>query len=139
MATTNGSVATRDVRRTVSRVVVGVIGGIVAYYATAVVATAPIVGNFTVHPLLLALLAVVAALALLIGWRWPTVGVTAGIVVFAIIVFALAQRLSWSDGTAQWLDPADTVGFGGASGCPAMVAAVLVTVSVLRLREGRTR
>lgn len=143
MISPNASVETRSTGRrslhSMLAVLLGVVTGAIAYYATVIIATARITGPFTMHPVVLLLLAVVAAVAVLIGWRWPAVGVTAGVAMLLIIVFALVQRISWTSGTTQWLDPFDAVGFGTASGYPAMVGAVLVTASTLRVWARHTK
>jgi hypothetical protein len=142
MMSPNASVETRPTDRrsvhTVVAILLGVLTGAIAYYATVIIATAQIAGAFTVHPVVLLLLAVVAAMAVLIGWRWPTAGATAGVAMLLIIVFALVQRISWTSGTTQWLDPLDAIGFGTVSGYPAMVGAVLITASTLRAWTSHT-
>lgn len=120
-------------------VVLGFLVGLLLYYVTAVVATAPFGGGFTLHPWALLLLAGVVAVCTAIAWRWPTSGFSGGFAMLIVIAFALEQRISWSSGTTRWLDPIDAIGFGGASAYPAMAAAALVTVSVFRLTTVRAQ
>ncbi|WP_345763457.1 hypothetical protein [Diaminobutyricibacter sp. McL0608] len=129
-------------RRTFPRIVVslglGLVVGVSTYYVTAVAATAQIPGTFTINPLTLAMLAVVGALAVAIGWYWPVVGLTAGIVIIAVVAFAVTGRMGWSSSSSDWLSPFNAVAFGAASGYPTIVGAAMVTASALRLRSRRT-
>lgn len=126
-------------RLSVSRIavslVIGVITGIVVSYVIAVVATAQVPGNFTVNPVTLALIAIVGALAVAIAWRWPIVGLTAGVVIVLVVATVVAARIGWSAGGSHWLDPFNAVAFGAASGYPVLVGAVMTSVSALRLRS----
>jgi hypothetical protein len=110
----------------------GVVTGVLFDFATFVAATMEVPGAFTTHPLVLLLLAAIAALAVGCGWRWPTLGATAGVVVLLIVVFAVIQGVTWWTGATHPFNPLDAVGFGGVSGYPAMIGAALVTSAVLR-------
>ena len=133
---------TSGTRRAFARIVVslglGLVVGVLTYYVTAVAATAQIPGNFTINPLTLAMIAVVGALVVAIGWYWPVVGLTAGIVILAVVAFAVTGRMGWSSTSSDWLSPFNAVAFGAASGYPTIVGAVMVTASALRLRSRRT-
>jgi hypothetical protein len=115
--------------------VLGVLTGVVVYYVIAVVATAQVPGPFTVHPLTLALIAIVGALVVAIAWRWPVVGLTAGVVIVLVVAAVVADRIGWSASGSDWLDPFNAVAFGAASGYPVLVGAVMASVSGLRLRS----
>jgi hypothetical protein len=126
--------------RLIARLTAALLGapaGCAAFYLTATVATAPITGQFTLHPLVILLLAGIVVLAVVACWRWPVVAGSAGVVMAAIIAFGIGQRVSWTTGTARWLDLFDAIGYGAASAYPAMVAACLVAVSALRLWSRR--
>ena len=142
MVASNVTAETSGTRRAVARVAVsvglGLVVGALAYYVIAVVANAQIPGNFTINPLTLVMIAVVGALVVVIGWYWPAVGLTAGIVILAIVALAVAGRVAWSASSSDWLSPFNAVGFGAASGYPTFVGAVMVTASALRLRSRRT-
>lgn len=122
----------------VVKIVLGILSGSALYYATAVVGTAQIPGAFVTHPIVLVLLAALAALSVAGGWRWPGVGLVAGGTIALIILFAVAQRIPWTS-ASQWLNPFESVGFGAVSGYPAMIAAILLTASTLRLASNRNR
>lgn len=123
--------------RVVGSLVLGVVVGLLASYLLVVAVTAPILpGAFVIHPVSLLLTAVIAALSIVVGWRWPVVGLTAGIVVLALVAFALTG-LGWS--ASDWANPFNAVAYGAWSAYPTMLGAVLVTVSALRLRSRRTR
>ena len=92
-----------------------------------------------VNPLTLAMLAIVGALAVAIGWYWPIVGLTAGIVIITVVAFAVTGRMGWSPSSSDWLSPFNAVAFGAASGYPTIVGAAMVTASALRLSSRRTR
>ncbi|MGN7192165.1 MULTISPECIES: hypothetical protein [unclassified Curtobacterium] len=124
--------------RLAARIGTGLVVGVVAVYVVAVIATAPLGGDSTTHPLVLAGLALVGAAAVAVGTRWPTVGVTAGAVVLLVTVFAVVQRVSWTTGTTQWLSPTDALGYAAVSAHPAMVGAVLVSAAVVRGRRRST-
>lgn len=128
-------------RRTFPRIVVslglGFVVGILTYYFTAVAATVIPLG-WTIEPLTLAMIAIVGALAVAIGWRWPIVGVTAGLVVIAVVAWAVNGRMAWSPSNGA-LNPYNAVGFGAVNVAPTIVGAMMVTVSTLRLRSRRTR
>ena len=70
------------------------------------------------------------------GWRWPVVGLTAGIVVLALVSFSLTG-LGWSP--SDWANPFNALAYGAWSAYPTMLGAVMITVSALRLRSRRTR
>jgi hypothetical protein len=115
--------------------VLGVLTGVVVYYVIAVVATAQVPGNFTVNPLTLALFAVVGAVVVAIAWRWPVVGLTAGVVIVLVVAVVVAARIGGSGSSSDWLNPFNAVAFGAASGYPVLVGAVMASVSALRLRS----
>lgn len=141
MVTTDLPAEMRDTRhsfpRTALSIVVGVVVGALTYYVTAVVMSAQIPGGFTVNPLTLVAIAVVGALVVFIGWRWPTVGLAAGVLILVLVAFAAAGRMAWSSSSADWLNPFNAVAFGAASGYPALVGAVMVAVSALKLQSRR--
>ena len=118
--------------------VLGVLTGVVVYYVIAVVATAHVPGNFTVNPLTLALFAVVGAVVVAIAWRWPVVGLTAGVVIVLVVAVVVAARIGGSGSSSDWLNPFNVVAFGAASGYPVLVGAVMASVSALRLRSRPT-
>ncbi|MFF9565224.1 hypothetical protein ACF1AJ_17895 [Leifsonia sp. NPDC014704] len=123
--------------RVVGSLVLGVVVGLLASYLLAVAVTAPILpGAFVIHPVSLLLTAGIAALSIVVGWRWPVIGLTAGIVVLVLVAFALTG-LGWS--RSDWASPFNAVAYGAWSAYPTMLGAVLVTVSALRLRSRRTR
>lgn len=123
--------------RVAASLVLGAVVGLVAYYLIVVAVTAPILpGRFVIHPVSLLLAAVVAALAVAVGWRWPVVGLTAGIVVLALVSFSLTG-LGWSP--SDWANPFNALAYGAWSAYPTMLGAVMITVSALRLRSRRTR
>jgi hypothetical protein len=142
MATTNISDGTHHARSSVPRIaatiVLGVLAGGVLYYATAVVGTAQIAGGFTTNPVILLGLAVVAALVVAGGWRWPVVGLSAGAMMVVVILFAIVQQVSWSS-ASQTLNPFEAIGYGAVSAYPAMLAAAMITASVLRRATDRKR
>lgn len=125
----------RSVPRILASLVAGVVVGLLAYYLIVVAVTAPIPGDFVIHPLALLLTAVVGALAVVVGWRWPVVGLTAGIVMLVLVAFAL--RLGWS--SADWLNPFNALAYGGWSGYPTLLGAVMITLSALTLRGRQNR
>lgn len=127
------------VPRTVASIVVGVVVGLLAYYLVAVAATAPIPGNFTITPLALIMIAVVGAAAVVAGWRWPTVGIAAGVFILVVVAWAVAGRLAWSSSGSDWLSPFNAVAFGAATGYPTLLASAMITVSALRMRSRRAR
>lgn len=127
------------VRRGLRQVValpLGVVVGLLAYYLIVIAVTAPIPGNYIIHPLALIMTAIVGSLAAMVGWRWPAIGLTAGIVILVLVAFALTG-LGWS--RDDWLNPFNAIAYGGWSGYPALLGAVMITVSALRLRARRTR
>jgi hypothetical protein len=115
--------------------VLGVLTGFVVYYVIAVVGTAQVPGPFMVHPLTLALIAIVGALVVAVAWRWPVVGLTAGLVIVLVVAAVVAARIGWSSSGSDWLNPFNAVAFGAASGYPVLVGAVMASVSGLRLRS----
>ncbi len=116
----------------------GIVVGLVTVYAVAVIATAPLGGDSTTNPLVLAGLAVVGVAAVAVGTRWPAVGATAGAVVLLVTVYAVTQRISWTTGTTRWWSPTDAVGYAAVSAYPAIVGAVLVAASVVPGRQRNT-
>lgn len=117
----------------------GFIVGIAAYYLISAVATAPLTGWSTVHPLILLMIGLLSAASVVTCWRWPVIGVIAGAVVVALVVFVVAQRISWTSNDIGALRPKEILGFGAASGYPTMIGAVMVSASALRLVSQRAR
>ena len=121
----------------VGPLVLGAVVGLLASYLVVVAVTAPILpGAFVIHPVSLLLTAVITGLAVAVGWRWPVVGLTAGIVVLVLVALALTG-LGWSP--SDWANPFNAVAYGARSAYPTMLGAVMITVSALRLRSRRTR
>jgi len=124
--------------RIVASLVLGIVVGALIYYVTAVAANAQIPGGFTIHPLTLLMIAIVGALTVAIGWRWPVLGLTAGIVILLVVAFAVTGRMSWSASSSNWLSPFNAVAIGAATRYPTIVGAVMITASALRWRSRRT-
>jgi hypothetical protein len=129
--------STTDVRRParhrIASVPLGVVFGLVAYYAIAAVSTAPSFGGFFINPLMLVLIGVVAAAAVLVADRWPTLGLTAGIVVLAIVAYAVSQHVTWTTNDAGSLNPGALLGVGAATGYPIMLGAAVIAASARKL------
>jgi len=119
-------------------VVAGVVVGLLAYYVISIVATAPLTGWFTVHPLILLMVGVVAAASVFVSWRVPVIGLVAGVVVLAIVAFVVVERVSWNSSDIGSLTPTGVLGYGAASGYPIMLGAVMVTGSIMQLLTRRT-
>lgn len=113
--------------------------GILLAYATSLAANLPVPGGYTVHPLTLLLLAVVAAGAVLVGWWRPGAGLVAGVTVLLVVVWAVTSGMGWVSGSSTWIDPFSAIGFATVSGYPAMIGAALVTASAARLSTARRR
>jgi len=124
---------TRTVLPVVAHVLVGVVTGMLLLYLVSIAANIPSAGGFTVPPVALVALALVGGAAVVVGWRWPTVGLVAGLVILALVTFAVATRIAWLSSGAEWLNPFNAIGFGAASGYPTLVGAVLVVLCALRL------
>jgi len=143
MAATDADVGMGSTRPTVPRIVssivLGLVVGILASYLIAVAATTPFPGDFTINPLTLLMIGLVGAVAVAVGWRWPVVGLSAGVLLLVIVAFAVAGRMAWSPAGTDWLSPFNAVAFGAASGYPTLLGAVMVTVSALTLRSRRSR
>lgn len=135
---THGGLRLQRPSRIAARLGTGVLVGLVSEYLIAVIATAPLGGDSTTNPLVLAGLAVVGVAAVAVGTRWPAVGATAGAVVLLVTVYAVTQRISWTTGTTQWWSPTDAVGYAAVSAYPALVGAVLVAASVVPGRQRHT-
>lgn len=125
----------RPIARTVSLVLVGLVAGAVLYYVTAVGAALGMSSGFSAKPVSLVLVAAVGVVAVVVGWLWRTVGMVAGVVVLLVVMFAIVERLSWSSSAGDWASPTNAIALGAVSGYPAMLGAVLVTVSALRPRK----
>lgn len=117
----------------------GVSIGVLLVYATSLAANLPVPSGYTVHPLTLFLLAVVAAGAVLVGWWRPVVGLVAGATVLLVVAWAVTSGIRWVSGPSTWIDPVSAVGFATVSGYPAMIGAALVTASAARLSTARHR
>jgi hypothetical protein len=127
--------ARRGVRQVVA-LLLGVVVGLLAYYLIVVAVTAPIPGNYIIHPLALIMTAIVGSLAVVTGWRWSAIGLTAGVVILLLVAFALTG-LGWSRN--DWLNPFNAIAYGAWSAYPTLLGAVMITVSALRLRARRSR
>ncbi len=140
MASTNIASGMHGVRKSVPRIavriVVGLVAGSLLFWATAIVGTAQVPGPFTTNPGVLLILAVLAALAVVGGWRLPVIGMSAGAVMLVIVLFAMLQQVSWSS-ASQVLNPFEAVGYGAVSAYPAMLAGALIAASSLRITADR--
>ncbi|MFJ3028248.1 hypothetical protein ACIPEQ_05330 [Curtobacterium sp. NPDC087080] len=143
MASTNIASGMHGVRKSVPRIavriVVGLVAGSLLFWATAIVGTAQVPGPFTTNPGVLLILAVLAALAVVGGWRLPVIGMSAGavmLVMLVIVLFAMLQQVSWSS-ASQVLNPFEAVGYGAVSAYPAMLAGALIAASSLRITADR--
>lgn len=140
MASTNIASGMHGVRKSVPRVavriVVGLVAGSLLFWVTAIVGTAQVPGPFTTNPGVLLILAVLAALAVVGGWRLPVIGMSAGAVMLVIVLFAMLQQVSWSS-ASQVLNPFEAVGYGAVSAYPAMLAGALNAASSLRITADR--
>lgn len=140
MASTNIASGMHGVRKSVPRIavriVVGLVAGSLLFWATAIVGTAQLPGPFTTNPGVLLILAVLAALAVVGGWRLPVIGMSTGAVMLVIVLFAMLQQVSWSS-ASQVLNPFEAVGYGAVSAYPAMLAGALIAASSLRIAADR--
>ncbi|WIB71893.1 MULTISPECIES: hypothetical protein [unclassified Curtobacterium] len=123
----------RPARHRIASVALGVVFGLVAYYAIAAVSTAPSSGGFFISPLMLVLIGVVAAAAVLVADQWPTLGLTAGIVILAIVAYAVFQHVTWTSNDAGSLNPGALLGVGAATGYPMMLGAAMIAASARKL------
>ena len=117
--------------------VLGILTGLVVNYALAAAVAVRVPVNYTLSPLALALIALVGAAAVVIAWRWPVGGLTAGLVILLLVVVGVAQRWGWLSAESAQLDPFNAVVFGTVNGSPVLVGAVMATASGLRLRARR--
>lgn len=128
--------------RTVVSLGLGIVVGVSTYYVAVLAVTAPLSGNLTINPLTLAMSALVGALAVAIGWHRPLVGLTAGIVIIAVVAWAVtwvaSGRIVYSPANASGMSPFNAVAFGAVSVVPIIVGATMATVSALRLHSPRT-
>lgn len=140
MASTNIASGMHGVRKSVPRIavriVVGLVAGSLLFWVTAIVGTVQVPGPFTTNPGVLLILAVLAALAVVGGWRLPVIGMSAGAVMLVIVLFAMLQQVSWSS-ASQVLNPFEAVGYGAVSAYPAMLAGALIAASSLRIAADR--
>ena len=127
------STAKSTVLLLVVHALVGIVTGMLLLYLVSVAANIPGGGGFTVPPVALIALAVVGGATVVIGSRWPTVGLVAGLVILLLVVFAITSRIGWI--SSDWLNPFNAIGFGAASGYPALVGAVLVVLCAIVLRS----
>ncbi|MDP4332440.1 hypothetical protein Q7F20_03595 [Curtobacterium sp. A7_M15] len=130
--------ASQSGRRTmpaaVGLAVLGALVGVVGSYVTAVAGSVQSPGSPGVKPMTLLLLAVVAAAAVVIGWRWRIVGIVAGIVMLALVAFAFIDQLAWSSAPGAWSNPANAIAYGAASGYPTLIGAAMLTSALLHRR-----
>lgn len=123
----------RPARYRIASIALGVVFGLVAYYAIAAVSTAPSSGGFFINPLMLLLIGVVAAAAVLVADRWSVLGLTAGIVILAVVAYAVFQHVTWTTNDAGSLNPGALLGVGAATGYPMMLGAAMIAVSARKL------
>lgn len=96
------------------------------FYVAAVFGTAQVPGASTTSPLAVLGLAVVTAFSVAASWRWPSVGLVAGVVMLLVVLFTVLQGVSWTT-ASQWLNPFEAVGFGDVSEYPTKIAAAILT------------
>lgn len=95
-------------------------------------------GSSVIHPLTLLVLAIVTAGSVFLGMRWPIAGLTAGLTMLAIVVFAMVAMGGPVQVTSPW-DVENLIGYGAVSGTPTIVGVVLVTSSSLRPVPGTSQ
>lgn len=123
--------AERPVVSLVAHILVGIVAGMVLLYLVSVAANIPGGEGFTVAPVSLIAIAVVGGATVVMGWRWPTVGLVAGLVILLLVAFAVISRIGWI--SSDWLNPFNAIGFGAASGYPILVGAVLIVLCAMVL------
>lgn len=81
-------------------------------------------------------LGLVAVAVALTGWRWPVLGLTAGLIILAMVAVAIASRVGWVSNGSPF-DPFNAIAFASVSAYPTLMGATAITVSALRLRDRR--
>ncbi len=122
-------------RRRVSRGVqalLGVAAGVLIYYATAVAWVVLTMGGFGSGPWARIAISIVAGLSVFVGWRWPIVGLTAGILIVAFVLFAGLTGISSGPPASLLQDVPGILGHGAASGYPSTLGVVLVCSAIVR-------
>lgn len=110
----------------------GLAAGALIYYAAAVAWAVLTVGGFGAGSLATIAISILAGLTVFVGWRWPIVGLTAGILILAFEMFAGLAGISSGPPASLWQDVLGVLGHGAASGYPSIVGVVLVCSSIVR-------
>lgn len=114
----------------------GALAGIITFYIASVASAdwyrsagiAP-VGIFVALWYLPMLL--IAGGSVILGWRWPTVGLAAGIVIVALVVFGLAAHMSVIGlPLSSWMDLGSVLAHGGGNVFVPVVGVVLMCSSL---------
>ena len=119
-------------RGRVAPLLLGLVAGALIYYAAAVAGAVLTVGGFGAGPLATIAISILAGLTVFVGWRWPIVGLTAGILILAFVLFAGLTGISSGPPASLWQDVPGVLGHGAASGYPSIVGVVLVCSSIVR-------
>ena len=119
-------------RGRVAPLFLGLIAGALIYYAAAVAWSVLTVGGFGSGPVAMIVISVLAGLTVFVGWRWSTVGLTAGILILAFVLFAGITGISSGPPASLWIDVPGVLGHGAASSYPSIVGVVLVCSSIVR-------
>lgn len=106
--------------------------GVLIYYAASVAWAVMTVGGVGSGPLAMIAISALAGLSVFVGWRWSIVGLTAGILILAFVLFAGITGISSGPPTSPWLDVLGILGQGAASDYTSIVGVVLVCSSIVR-------
>lgn len=115
-----------------ARLLLGLVVGVLIFYAASVASAFLTAGGIGTAYVATTAVAVLAGVTVFVGWRWPIVGLTAGILILACVLFAGITGISTGAPASPWLDLPGVLGHGAASGYPSIIGVVLVCSSIIR-------
>lgn len=107
-------------------------------YLAGVLSSAALFGTNTIRVVANLALALVAGGSVFLGWRWPRVALTAGVVILVLALFVAVTGIS-APGSETSLDAFGAVVNGARATFAATVGAVLVCASVTARIASRRR
>ncbi len=115
----------------------GLAVGALVFLLSSYAAAIPLLGSFQYRTLATFAIAVIAGACVLFSWRWPTIGLVAGIMNLILSLIAAVSSISiWAPNT---VDPFSAFVYGALTGTAAIGGVVLVCTSLVVRRPSLRR
>lgn len=131
MSDTAGSKSSTSTGTTLVQIVAGVVVGMLTLYLSGVLMSLVNLGSSPVRFLAGLALALLAGVAVFVGWRWFTLGLSAAVVNLALVAFVTLSGISSPSAELSWADVFVAMVVGAGSVFAPMIGVVLASSSVV--------